>query len=82
MSGPVVTAVREYVEKLVLDDHGRALAEIAIALAQVLDGSDNERLSGAMAQSIPGTARELRLTLQEMSGTAPEGDDFLTRLNQ
>lgn len=74
------SSVSELLEKLVLDDRGRALGEIALALACVLDGNE-DKLTGAMAQSIPGTARELRATINQLVDGTPEADTFLEGLN-
>ena len=77
----VASETRELVEKLVLDDRGKCLAEVAIALAVVLDGGNEDKLTGAMAQSIPGTAREYRLTIDRLVEGTPEADTFLEGLN-
>ena len=75
----VEDAIRKELDDLTLDDANQSRAQIAISLARTLD-SAKDSTSGAMSQSVPGTARELRECLKEIHNSIREGDDFLTEL--
>ena len=72
----IVEAVRKELGDLTLDDANQTRAQIALALARTLD-SVHEGSSGALAQSVPGTAKELRETMKEIRDHIQSGDTFL-----
>ena len=72
----VEDAVRNELDQLTLDNANQSRAQIALALARTLD-SAREATSGAVAQSVPGTAKELRECLKEIRDSIVGGDDFL-----
>ena len=72
-------AVEQELRSLTLDDANQTRAQIALALARTLD-SAKDSTSGAMSQSVPGTSRELRDTMQEIRDNLKSGDEFLTGL--
>lgn len=75
----VEDAIEKYLGELTLDDANQARAQIALALARTLD-SARDATSGAVAQSVPGTAKELRECLKEIRDNIKEGDEFLDGL--
>ena len=75
----VEDAVHKELDGLTLDDANQSRAQIALALARTLD-SARDATSGAIAQSVPGTAKELRETMKEIRNSITEGDTFLDRL--
>ena len=75
----VEEAVRKELEDLTLDDANQSRAQIALALARTLDTA-RDATSGAVAQSVPGTAKELRATLDEIRDHIEGGDEFLKGL--
>ena len=75
----VEEAVRKELNDLDLDDANQSRAQIALALSRTLD-SAREATSGAVAQSVPGTAKELRNTLDEIRDHIQGGDTFLDNL--
>ncbi len=77
--GSVEGAVFEFLNELDLDSANQARAQIALALARTLD-SARDATSGAVAQSVPGTAKELRETMKAITDNVTEGDTFLDGL--
>ena len=69
----VEEAVRQDLDGLTLNDENQARAQIALALARTLDDTRGAT-SGAAQQSVAGTSKELRSTLQEI-GEHLDGDD-------
>jgi hypothetical protein len=72
----VEDAVKEELDKLTLDNANQSRAQIALALARTLDDARDSN-SGAMAQSVPGTSKELRETMKEIRESIIDGDAFL-----
>lgn len=79
MDRTVADAVASMLEKMVLDDAGQARAAIAMVLARNLDSSRSTE-NGAVAQSIPAMAKELRATIQEILDSLAGDDPFLQQL--
>lgn len=75
----IEAALTKRFEDMTLDDDNQVRAQIALALARTLD-SARDATSGAVAQSVPGTAKELRETLKEIRDNVKEGDAFLEGL--
>lgn len=75
----VEDAVIHELNKLPLDDANQSRAQIAISLARTLD-SARDSTTGAMAQSIPGTAKQLLDCLKEIRESIKGHDDFLGKL--
>jgi hypothetical protein len=78
--GGVTSAVEELFSRLTLDAFGKARAEIALVLARGLDQASSGQVSGAFAQSVPGMAKELRATIDEIRASINETDPFLESL--
>lgn len=72
-AGPNVMTVVAYVETLDLDEHGLALAAIAVTLAQSLDAG-----AGMAAAAI---SKELRATLAELRPAEEDDGDVLPGLS-
>lgn len=77
--GSVEEAVTKELNDLTLDDANQTRGQIALALARTLDMS-REATTGAIAQSVPGTAKELRETMKEIHDNVKEGDEFISGL--
>lgn len=77
--GSVEEAVTKELNDLTLDDANQTRGQIALALARTLDMS-RESTTGAIAQSVPGTAKELRETMKEIHDNVKEGDEFISGL--
>lgn len=75
----VEDAVHKELDDLTMDNANQSRAQIALALARTLD-SARDATSGAMAQSIPGTAKELRECLKEIRESIRDGDTFMEGL--
>ena len=75
----VEVAVKTELGSLDLDDANQTRSQIAIALARTLD-SANSGMSGAMAQSIPGTAKELQNVMDEIRNHISSADTFIAGL--
>lgn len=76
----VEAAVEKELNDLQLDDANQTRGQVALALARTLD-SGKDSTSGAMAQSIPSTAKQLLETMQAIRDHLAGGDDFLDSLN-
>jgi hypothetical protein len=67
--GPVTIAVRDLVEAMApLDELGRVRGELAVALAQTIDGGSRG------LEGIAAVARELRATLGDLAGDDVDDD--------
>ena len=75
----VEVAIEKFLDSLEMDDANQARAQIALALARTLDQA-KDSTSGAMSQSVPGTAKELRECMKAIQDNVREGDAFLEGL--
>lgn len=75
----VKAAVSAYLDTLELDAVGQTRAAIALSLASALDAAEGAT-SGAVAQAVAGTSRELRACLAELTGDLRVGDELLERI--
>ena len=72
-------AIKHHFDQLTLNDENQVRAQIALALARTLDDTRGAT-SGSAQQSVAGTAKELRNTLQEIDEHLDGDDAFLKGL--